>query len=142
MKTPLVEVAKITGEDHDLLDGETTYKYFERLSADETGLYYVRRRDAHRELEKTEGAILKQRDHVNTLPVPAEDKSVSDLVTEQQKLEEQQKKFTGSKTRLDDLTKIVNDTRTQYTTANEKLATITNDIAKLKEDLAKKEAEH
>ena len=61
VEPPAVEVLTITGEKHEPLPGESAYRYLERLSADETGAYYVRRRDAGRVVEQKKAALAEER---------------------------------------------------------------------------------
>ncbi len=48
VRPPVDQVKELTGEAHATLPGESADKYLQRLSADETGIYYVRRREQNR----------------------------------------------------------------------------------------------
>lgn len=69
---PVQQVQKITGEMHPARDGETADSYLGRLCADETGLYYHRRRDAHRTAEQKVAALREQWEVVQRLGGPLE----------------------------------------------------------------------
>lgn len=66
--TPPVEaVEKIIGEPAKARPGESAFEYMERLSADEVGEWYVRRRLVHRDVETNAGAVAKQKQLVESL---------------------------------------------------------------------------
>jgi DNA repair exonuclease SbcCD ATPase subunit len=60
VQPPAERVKKITGEAHQPLPGESADSYLGRLSADETGLYYVRRREANRVTTQKRDALQEQ----------------------------------------------------------------------------------
>lgn len=64
VEPPVKAVEKITGESYPPKSGETAWEYLQRLCADETGLYYVSRREAHAEAERRAAALL---DHSKSL---------------------------------------------------------------------------
>ncbi len=64
---PVEKVKELTGEDWPALPGENGDAYLARLSADEVGEYYRRRRDQHRVVETNRGAVQKQEAHCASL---------------------------------------------------------------------------
>lgn len=60
VKPPVDKVQEITGEPCPALPNETADKYLERLSKDETGVYYLKRRQINQEVETCRGALEKQ----------------------------------------------------------------------------------
>lgn len=57
VEPPVAKVNEITSEQHLPKEGETAERYLMRLSADETGEYFVRRRQAHRDVDQKRGAL-------------------------------------------------------------------------------------
>lgn len=92
VKPPVKEVRHITGENHDPLPGESAASYLERLSADISGTYFVRRREKHRELDQKRAALEEQRQQLanigGVLRPEEREFSASDLV---QQIEDLQK---------------------------------------------------
>lgn len=76
---PVDQVEEITGEKFPARPDESASAYLERGAADETGLFYCRRRDAHRELARKEAAIAEQHALVDRLggPVKSGEKQTS-----------------------------------------------------------------
>ncbi len=69
---PVDRVTAITGEQEPTRPGESAEAYLMRLSADDVGLWYVRRREAHRTLEQKRKALEEQRQVVQQLGGPPE----------------------------------------------------------------------
>lgn len=67
---PVEKVEAITGEPCPALPNETADKYLERLSADNTGLYYTKRRLMNQEVETCRGAVEKQQQLVGDINLP------------------------------------------------------------------------
>lgn len=61
VEPPVKEVQAITGETHPAAAGVSACAYLERLSADETGLFYVRRREANRTCDQKRAALEEER---------------------------------------------------------------------------------
>lgn len=97
VKCPVDEVKRITGEELLPNESESAYHYLERLSADEIGLFYTRRREVHRELEKTEAAVVKQKEKLDELPMLPPGQDFGELVQEQQRLEKAQGAYDQAK---------------------------------------------
>ncbi len=57
VEPPVAAVTAITGEVHKPQEHESASQYLERLSADELGLYYIRRREEGRRLSQKEKAL-------------------------------------------------------------------------------------
>ncbi len=67
VRPPVDRVEQITGDRHEPRPGESADQYLMRLSADESGLYYQRRRDANRLTEQKRGALQEQEQIVRRL---------------------------------------------------------------------------
>jgi cell pole-organizing protein PopZ len=87
---PVKAVAELTGEEFPLRGGESADAYLMRLSADETGIFYVRRRETGRVIDQKRGALKDERrvleglggePHADEKPCP-----VSDLVRQLEEL--------------------------------------------------------
>lgn len=81
VQPPVGEVMTITGQKHPALAGESADTYLGRLSADETGLYYIRRRDAHRTVTQKEAALVDQRAALEQAGGPIENGESSGSMT-------------------------------------------------------------
>lgn len=57
---PVDGVREVTGESHAPKPDESAWAYLQRLAGDETGIYYLRRREIHRQLEIKRGALQDQ----------------------------------------------------------------------------------
>ena len=83
---PVAHVEEIVGERHEPKPGESADKYLMRLSADETGVYYVRRRDVWREWDQKKKALNEQSEIVRRLGGPVNgdgaEESASGIVAE------------------------------------------------------------
>lgn len=62
VKPPVDTVKVITGKPYPARAGESADQYMSRLSADDTGLIYLERRDANRDVDICRGAVQKQKD--------------------------------------------------------------------------------
>lgn len=77
---PIEAVREATGEHHPAKDGESADNYLARLSADETGKYFVDRRAAGRVVEQKKKALTEQEAVVKQLggpPNPLDDDDLS-----------------------------------------------------------------
>lgn len=61
VEPPVQEVQAITGETHPAAAGVSACSYLERLSADDAGLFYVRRREANRVCDQKRAALEEER---------------------------------------------------------------------------------
>jgi predicted nucleic acid-binding Zn-ribbon protein len=93
---PVDRVAAIAGERLPVRDGESASTYLERLSRDETGDYYIRRREAHRACIQKEAAMQEGRKSLEVLGGPLGEKerivSAVDLMSQIDELREIQDK--------------------------------------------------
>lgn len=157
VKHPIDEVKAICGKDYIFpTDGESCYNWLTRLSADETGAFYLRRRTKHRELDEAKGAVAKQEDHLKTLPEVDEVTTVPELMGEEELLNKRQakrreaekeydgakkarieaeNKVTFQKTELAKQEKIVNDLRKQLELAEAAYRTMENKVVVADESL-------
>jgi AAA domain len=76
---PVAAVEQLTGEKIPPRPGESAATYLERLSADETGVIYIRRREAHRLLTQKESAAAEGRNNLALLggPLKPEEKQTT-----------------------------------------------------------------
>lgn len=88
---PVEQVEAITGESCPPKPGESADRYMERLSADENGEWYVRRRNQHRVVETNRGAVEKQKTLCETITPAGETiRSIDEIIAEQDELQNQQ----------------------------------------------------
>lgn len=88
---PVEQVEAITGENCPPRPGESADRYMERLSADEVGEWYTRRRNQHRVVETNRGAVEKQATLVETLQAGGGMvRSTDEILAEQDELQAQQ----------------------------------------------------
>ncbi len=89
VQPPVVEVRKATGEDCPARDGESADAYLGRLSADETGLFFVKRRDANRVAAQKRKALAEQEEVVKSFGPALEggDLSAGELLARLQELQ-------------------------------------------------------
>jgi hypothetical protein len=84
VKHPFDEVQEITGEEFPLINPkESCYSWLSRLSADDTGVFYVRRRNCGRLLEEAKAAAKKQEEHLRSLPEEGTEPALDDLLQAQ-----------------------------------------------------------
>jgi DNA repair ATPase RecN len=81
VEPPVEQVREITGESQATLPGESAQAYLMRLSADHTGIYYAHRREAHRQIGLSKGALEEQKRLVDKLP-EGDERSATDLLEE------------------------------------------------------------
>ena len=90
---PVEQVEAITGENCPARPGESADRYMERLSADEVGEWYVRRRNQHRVVETNRGAVEKQAALVETMQASGGTfRSIDEIIAEQDELQAKQDK--------------------------------------------------
>jgi len=91
VKHPFAEVKEITGEEFPLIHPkESCYSWLTRLSADETGVIYTRRRNAGRLLDESLAAVKKQEEYIESLPEIREEASVEHLLKISAELEDKE----------------------------------------------------
>lgn len=91
IEPPVGEVMTITGEAHKPLPGESASTYLDRLSADETGLFYVRRREANRVCDQKRAALEEERQHLEKAGGPLSGEaevSTSDVLKQIEQLQQ------------------------------------------------------
>lgn len=96
VEAPAAEVERITGEKHAQLAGESASTYLERLSADERGIYYVRRREAGRVADQKSASLEEARQVLATFGPPADadaPTSADEIITRLDQLTHQQQLF-------------------------------------------------
>jgi DNA repair exonuclease SbcCD ATPase subunit len=89
VRPPVEKVRDITGEDFPTRPGESAAAYMERLSADHTGIFYVRRTEANRILEVKQKAYEEFRPALDGLSEQAPEQDLSDLLSERTALDKE-----------------------------------------------------
>lgn len=99
VKPPVAQVKMITGEDHPAKPGETADAYMQRLSGDDTGVYFLSRLNAGREVTRLAGAIAKQKSMVDDLEAVQiiNTRPADDIIAEQKALNIEQEKRLAAK---------------------------------------------
>jgi hypothetical protein len=88
---PVEAVQELTGEEHVPKPGESAESYLLRLSGDDVGLFYLRRREQHRVWEQKRAALEEQRAVVGQLPKgDGEAPSATELLATIDRLQQQQ----------------------------------------------------
>lgn len=102
---PVDKVRDLTGEDHAPKPNESADRYLERLSADEFGLFYVRRREMNRQVDIARGAVIEQEDLVKSLAGQGDGQArpMATIMTSLQIAEANQKAFEEHHHRLQHL---------------------------------------
>lgn len=101
VEPPVARVAEITGERHEPLPGESADRYLHRLSADEVGLYYLRRREAHRVLDRKKAAIAEHRQAVLSAGPTEAPPSSTELINRIQELQAQNERRAALRAQAD-----------------------------------------
>ena len=101
VKTPVEAVARIAGEQVPTRPDESADAYLQRLSGDDVGVYYVRRREATRVLDTKRAALEEARKALALLggPVEASEK-LPDLLASYRKLEDEQQRRDAAEAHL------------------------------------------
>ncbi len=103
-KPPVDEVERITGERIMPLAGELSDSYLGRLSADDTGVFFVRRTEANRLCTQKRGALEEQQQIVEQLGGPltgdASESQPSELLAEEETLAEQASAIESARSEL------------------------------------------
>lgn len=138
---PTEKVRAITGEAHRPLDGESASAYLERLSADETGEYYRRRRDTHRASTQKRDALEEQRQIVERLggPVKPDERpaSTAELIAKLQKLNARDARRRQAFQDLGDARTGLAQTQTKLTGLEDRRRRQVADIAKTDDEIAR-----
>jgi hypothetical protein len=117
------KVAKIAGERLPVHDGESASTYLERLSADERGEFYIRRREAHRVTLQKEAAMQEGRKSLEALGGPLRD---GDCILQASKILEQIEELSAVAIKRNDLNAVALDATRELRQATEKLADLQN----------------
>lgn len=89
---PIKAVSEITGESAPARPGESADSYLLRLSADDSGLYYLRRRESGRIVDDKRAAVNEQRAILEALGDDEQAASTSDLLAELSELDKEDAK--------------------------------------------------
>lgn len=134
VKPPVAQVKMITGEDHPAKPGETADAYMQRLSGDDTGVYFLSRLNAGREVTRLAGAIAKQKSMVDDLEaVPiATTRTANEIIADQAALLEKQKV-------RDNAIAIAQDAHHKWSAAKTLLADKQSRVVEIKDEIAQLE---
>lgn len=148
IKCPVDEVERITGERFLPKPGESADQYLMRLSADETGVFYDRRRQQGRVVEqkkKAQDEAVEALEQIGGRPTDGEQAASTEGLAAQ--LQTQQSLLTGYREMIDARdnkareAKAAQEAEARYmdaaTTANSNALQIESQIARLQEQLAK-----
>lgn len=147
---PVEQVKAITGEDIPAKEEETAEQYVMRLCADNTGVFYLRRRDQNTKTTTINGALVKQRKLVEDLEKEASASGYDDDQDEiRRKLAEAREVAASKQTKkaaYDEVKKRFDEPRGQMTKLessielkNASIKTCEDKIAELKAELARQE---
>lgn len=139
VKPPVIQVKQLTGNDHPAKAGETADAYMARLSADDTGIYFISRLNAGREVTRLSGAIQKQKSHVDDLEAVQvlDTRPADEIIAEQKKVLQKQKDRDILIATVQDVAHRVSAAKTMLTDKEEKVAATKSEIAALEERLKK-----
>lgn len=87
VKPPVEKVKEITGVDHPAMPDDSANTYLMKLSADDTGYYYLARRDMGRQVDECSGAVAKQHQLIQNMPPLGEMRSAAAIMDEITELE-------------------------------------------------------
>lgn len=139
---PVDEVREITGEMHPAKENETAALYLERLSGDETGLYYDRRRTCHRFLAQKKAACDEQLSYVSPLDISDPGPTIASLLQKRVIFEELQAHllaadFAASQARQDAMAKrkMLDDRRTELGRAGRTLLDLRRQVAAIEAEI-------
>jgi recombinational DNA repair ATPase RecF len=125
VKPPVAAVQELTGEECPPKPGESADAYLLRLSADDVGLYYVRRREAHRQLEQKAAAMAEQRRLVDQLGGAPKDgeglQSAGELLKQMESLQQRADERRAVQT-------AAADARAEHRTLADQLASLERDL--------------
>lgn len=95
VKPPIEEVKAIAGELIEAREGESAAGYLQRISADDTSIFYDRRRTAHRQLVQKQKALEEQRAVVDRLGATEPSQSVAELLVARESLHKKREQRTA-----------------------------------------------
>lgn len=144
LQPPVKEIEEITGERHEPRAGESGDAYMMRLSADETGLYYVRRREQFRIVEQKRKAHTEQSEALDNLggPLTADEtpRSATDLLKQIEALQAKDAERRAAIMEAEDAKREWEEGQRRHAARLGELTTVRGEIARLKDLLAKAEA--
>jgi hypothetical protein len=130
---PRDQVRLIAGEDIPPHDQESAYTYLERLSADHTGLFYLRRLDQGREVDRCKKALEKQEELVKGFDTTEPGRDVAEVLAEIEAAEEEQKGYESQR-------RTVVDGRNKLKAYRERLAEVEQQCDRKRAEVADLEA--
>lgn len=153
VKPPVKAVQEITGEHHEPKAGESADQYMARLSADDTGLFYLRRRDQGRIVVSKQGAASEAAQELEKAGGPITDKdqvaSGSELIAQMEELNKQadqraelQRAVDRQGARLQEATQAKNQCADRYMQAGNKCLAIEEQIKSLEKQLDDARQQH
>lgn len=134
---PVAQVQQITGEDCPSLPGESADRYLARLSADDVGEWYRRRRDANRIVETNAGAVKKQEDLVNSTTAACGSlRPIEAIIDEQTVTQQMQDHYNKTHAEHKESTAELEKVQTLLANLTKEQADRGNKIARLEKELA------
>lgn len=142
VKPPVDKVQEITGEPCPALPNETADKYLERLSKDETGVYYLKRRQINQEVETCRGALEKQNQLIAASKLPDKViRPVDNILADIDSLNEVEQERSKETAVLTELEKTLVEYDKQYKDIENQIVIAGKDRASIKTSIAADEAE-
>lgn len=142
VKSPVDKVQEITGEPCPALPNETADKYLERLSKDETGVYYLKRRQINQEVETCRGALEKQNQLIAASKLPDKViRPVDNILADIDSLNEVEQERSKETAVLTELEKTLVEYDMQYKDIENQIVIAGKDRASIKTSIAADEAE-
>ena len=136
IKPPLAQVKAITGTDHPAKPGESADTYLQRLSADETGVYFVERLRIGREVTALNGAIQKQADeiarHKETIGVT---RPVEEIQAELDAIRPKQEEYLQARQATEEARLRKDDTQRTFQSALDKVIAAEKEVERLQKAL-------
>jgi len=144
VKPPVAAVEKICGEKHPVIGTESADAYLARLSADNTGLYYNRRRDQGRDVDAKKSAVAEVEAKVTAAGGRITDKdqaaTATELLQQLDGLQKQQSDRRDLWTAVKEADRQVGEAqiavdvlRAKYERIDEEITAIDNEIIKLQQ---------
>lgn len=137
IQPPVDQVQEITGEDCPPLPGESADRYLARLSADDVGEWYRRRRDAHRVVETNAGAVTKQKELAQAkAEACGQWRAIEEILADQEKAQAQQDAYAKAQAAHKETAAELEKVETLLATLKIDQATRQATIARLEKELA------
>lgn len=141
VKPPVEKVQEITGDACPALPDETADRYLERLSKDETGVYYLKRRAINQEVETCRGALEKQNQLIAASKLPdTVIRPTENILADIESLNEVEQERSKETAVLTELEKTLVEYDKQYKEIETEIVVAGRDRASIKTNIAMMEA--